>query len=88
MKIKYNNTEYSADELQVDKYYKHVKSNTLWKIHSISNTPIGVALDIELVNEYGDVKDVEVNTDINRVFALEGKFVEITRDEFEKRKQI
>jgi len=88
MKISYNNVEYNANELQVDRYYKHVKSNTLWKIHSISSTPIGVALDIELVNEYGDVKNVEVSTNISRVFAVEGEFIEISREEFEKRKML
>ena len=87
MKINYNNTEIDVDELRVDRYYKHINSNTLWKIHSLQPSPMGVTVDLELINEYGDVRNMELMSNMTPIFAKEGKFEEITKKEFDNKKR-
>lgn len=86
MKIRYNNVEIEVDELRVDRYYRHIGSDTLWKIHSIQSTPIGNVVDLELINEYGDTLNKSYRTNMNGVLARVGTFEEISREEFERRR--
>jgi len=87
MRINYNGTEMDVDELTVDKYYNHIKSNTYWKIHGIEPSPMGVMVDLEMVNEYGDGKDMQLITNLQQMFSKQGSFEEITKMEFNNRKQ-
>jgi len=88
MRINYNGTEMDVDELTVDKYYNHIKSNTYWKIHSIQPSPMGVVVELELINEYGDGKDIQLITSLQQMFSKQGSFEEITKMEFNNRKQM
>ena len=86
MKIVYNDIEMDVDELRVDRYYLHVDSDTAWKLHSIETGIAGTTLDLELVNTHGDVLNTTQLTNMNMLLAKSGKFVEITKKEFENRK--
>ena len=87
MKVKYESgQEIEVDALEVGNYYKHVSSDTLWRIHSTTATPIGVTVDLELVNTYGDVRDVQFTTMMMPIMSNKGTFVEIEKSEFEARK--
>ena len=87
MRINYNGTEMDVDELTVDKYYNHIKSNTYWKIHSIQSSPMGVVVDLETVKEYGDVINTQLTMSLQHMFSKQGSFEEITKMEFNNRKQ-
>lgn len=86
MRIYHNNAEIEVDTIEVDKYYRHISSDTYWKLHSMNMTPVGNSLDIELVNEYGEIKDVNVIIREDTLFVSEGAFEEITKKEFMERK--
>lgn len=88
MRVKYENgQEIDVDVLEVGNYYKHLSSDTLWRIHSTTATPFGTTVDLELVDTHGDVRDVQFTTMMMPIMSNKGAFVEIEKSEFENRKR-
>ena len=85
MKVNINGQDMDVDILEVGKRYKHLTSDTLWRIHSMTSG-LQNTIDVELVNRYGDVMDRELLVSITPIMARVGTFVEISKEEFESRK--
>ena len=86
MKVNINGQDMDVDILEVGKRYKHLTSDTLWRIHSMTSG-LQNTIDVELVNRYGDVMNNELLVSITPIMARVGTFVEISKEEFESRKR-
>jgi hypothetical protein len=88
MKLRYQDgREIEVDELKVECYYEHISSGTYWKVHSIEATPFGNVVELEIINEYKEVLNLEQQMNMRSVFAKSGKFKEITKKEFISRRK-
>lgn len=88
MKVNINGEILEVDVLEVGKRYKHIPSDTLWFIDHMEDTMMGTAIHGELVNKYGDIGELNCNIMMKPIIANKGKFVEITKQEFEDRKNM
>lgn len=85
--VNLNNQIIQADELEVGTLYRHIASDTYWKIWSTESTPFGNKVDLELRNSYGDIRNEEVTSTFLPIIANVGTFEEITIEEWRSRER-
>lgn len=85
--VNLNNQTIQADELEVGTLYRHISSDTYWKIWSTEATPFGNAVDLELKNSYGDINNSQVMSTFLPIIATVGTFEEITIEEWRSRER-
>lgn len=76
-----------ADELEVATLYRHISSDTYWKVWSIEATLFGNKVDLELRNPYGDIRNEEVTSTFLPIIANKGTFEEITIEMWKSRER-
>lgn len=80
-----NNQPIEADELEVGVLYRHIASDTYWKIWSITPNIMGAEVDLELRNSMNEAMNRQVVVTFLPVIANKGTFEEIGVKEWKER---
>jgi len=83
--VNINNQTIEADELEVGTLYRHIASDTYWKIWSITQNGFGAQVELELKNNKNQIMETSVVVTFVPVIANKGTFEEIGIEEWRER---